>query len=388
MNVSAIIPVYNGERFLEETVSSLVCQTAPFREIILVDDGSTDSTPSIMRDLAAQWTVIKPYFLGSNHGVSHARNFGVFQSASDWCLFWDVDDLADKGLIEAYCTYLQTMEAVGKPADLLFCAAEQIDEQGRSIGTPSRFAEIEPHEFPGYLFVRNPIVTASGVLIKRDVFCRLGGFNEELTHSEDYDLWLRVSERHVICYLDRVLVKVRRHAGNASARMQSMLDGERRVLSKYSLEKIRQTIFERRLPEERNAADFASVAFRLGHWQEGWDQLNAVIALSDSVAFYKGIYAIKHREIKAAADWFRQAVEINPNHWAAQNNLACCLWLLGSKQEARDVLTQICEKNSAYLDASRNLELMSRGVDAGYFSRLHITWRELRSVLTVYREHE
>lgn len=386
MKIAVIIPVHDGERFLEEAVDSMLNQTLPPHEIIIVDDGSLDRTPAIIKDLSDRHANVKPYFLESNRGVSFARNFGVERAQSDWCLFFDADDVASPGLLESYSRQLNEWGSENKMTDMIFCATQQIDEHGKEIAGPSRFYQVEPKETQGYLLVRNPIISASGVMIKRNVFRLIGGFNAELRYSEDWDLWLKVSMHHSVRYLDYVLVKVRRHSGNASSKLNKMLDGEKQVLSQFSLNEIEQAINARNLPADRNAIDFASVALRIGYWKEGMERLKLVKDGSDSLFFHMGLFALKQARLQEALNHFDHAIRLNPNHLAAQNNKACCLWLLDSKLEAENLFRHINLQFPEYMDASRNLERILRFEQPPTIDDFNFTWRELRKVLTHYSE--
>lgn len=385
MNVSAIVPVYNGEGFLEESLHSLLAQTVPLSEIVVIDDGSTDGTAVLLRSIADRYPAVRPAFLQKNHGVSYARNYGVQQARGEWCLFWDADDLADPGMLAKYRDSLDHCAAAGMAVDLFFCASVQIDENNRPISGEDRFIEIDPSEYFGYLMVRNPI-KVPGVMIRRQVFEALGGFDLKLKYSEDWDLWLRVAESYAIRYVDEVLCRIRRHSGNASARLQNMLDGEKQVLTKYEPETIKQAIFRRKLPADRNRIDYAAVSYRLGRWEEGFRMLEQIVEPSVSLFFYRGLYYVRKEEYGKAAELFQSAVHLNPEHFAALNNLACCHWLTGKKKEAITLLKKIVGRNPAYMDAAGNLQALEFAGMTVDQSQLRFTWRELRKVLTVYQE--
>src|SRR5690606_11996704 len=102
-------------------------------------------------------------------------------------------------------------------------------------------------EILGYLFVRNPIISTSGVLVRREYFLRTGGFDPTLRHSEDWELWLRLAKLGGFAYLDEPLVKIRRHKSNTSGKVRLMLESERKVLRRYDFNIIKEAIMQRDL---------------------------------------------------------------------------------------------------------------------------------------------
>ena len=388
MDYSAVVPVYNGEKYIVRTLLSLLGQRHPPMEIIVVDDGSTDGTAGILRDMAKACNRLRIHSLDENGGVSRARNAGIEQAAAPWCLLFDADDLADPDLAAVYAKEWTATRREGREPDMMFCATIQIDGEDRVIGGEHRFRPVSPDEMLGYLFVRNPIVSCSGVMVRRDAVLSLGGFDPALRYSEDWDLWLRMAHSHDIRYVDRVLCRIRRHGGNASSSIGRMLSGERQVLSRYDLSFIKAALFRRRVPASRNWIDLAAIAFRLDRWEEGLHYLERADEPSSSLDFYKGLYHLQAGRHGEAAEWFFRAMRKDEGHAAAANNYAGCMLMLGRKEEAAALLKELTRAWPAYMDAARNLRLaLPEGGDESPPS-VRFTWRELRSVLTVYDEKE
>ncbi|MFN9913603.1 MAG: glycosyltransferase family 2 protein, partial [Pirellulaceae bacterium] len=106
--VSVVIPVYNGETFVFDTINSVVNQTYSNIEILVVDDGSTDATASIVK------SIVDPritYFHQANSGVSRARNFGMLQAHGSFIMFLDADDLLHPGFIEQRICFISSCNA-------------------------------------------------------------------------------------------------------------------------------------------------------------------------------------------------------------------------------------------------------------------------------------
>ncbi len=235
--VSVIIPVYNGRKYLGETLESVLNQTAPAAEIIVIDDGSTDGSGDLARSFGAAVQVISR----SNQGISAARNFGASLSTSQWFAFLDADDLWGSENLAR-----QTAEIAAHPgADLSYCgrmilrvapgAASFTSEISRPMPTPA--------ELDGVLMDRCPFTPCSAI-IKRESFFAAGGWNSRFDGAEDWNLWLRMSAlgaRYVYC--PEYLVRYRIHDGSISQNALETLTVMLRV--------IEETIFPRMTSFER-----------------------------------------------------------------------------------------------------------------------------------------
>ena len=124
MNISLIIPIYNASSFLSSTLEALLSPYYPSIEIILVDDGSTDASPSICDDYAAKDERIKVLH-EAHHGVAHSRQVGLEVTRGEYILYVDADDTVEPGMIvDMY------QEAVTKKADLVICDYRELTHEG------------------------------------------------------------------------------------------------------------------------------------------------------------------------------------------------------------------------------------------------------------------
>ncbi len=387
MKVSVVIPCYNSERYISQTIDSVVSQTISPLEVILVDDQSQDGTLDLLRRKEKQYKgLVKITELQKNQGASYARNYGAKQALGDYILFMDADDLAEPKLIEKYCSRLEEINTEEKGQyKLCYSAYIQIDENDCVISEISRGIQFEPGETLGYEFVRNYILSTSGVLVKKDVFTTLEGFNENIRYSEDWDLWLRLAGITDFAYVDEPLIKLRRHGNNLSSKVAKMLQGERDVLRQYGLEYIRKAIYRRKLSIEHNTIDYVSILFRLDHWNEGSLELKKLIDHGYdfyNLYFYLGLYYLKNREIEKALDYFLKTINLNKDHSAALNNAGALLLVQGNRQAAREYFSSALRYFPNYLDAGYNFELLAREFIT--IEDLKFTWRELRKVLLIY----
>ena len=251
--VSAIVPLFNGEQFISESIESLLSQTCPIDEIIVIDDKSTDQGLEKVQKLAEANQTIKLLRNSSNKGSSHCRNIGIKESSGDYVLFLDQDDYLCANFNDEVRNYLrkqQSNEIVGIHTSYFI-----IDENGDN-STEYSDKQIQPDEFLGYQFVRNRILSNSGAVIKKNVFEKAGLYDESLKFSQDWDLWLRIGRIGTFCYLDKALTFIRRHSKNTSARIDGFLTDEKRILEKYDLEFIKKTISSRNPPHRRKHERF------------------------------------------------------------------------------------------------------------------------------------
>jgi glycosyltransferase involved in cell wall biosynthesis len=192
--ISIIIPAHNMEHFLQATVESVLRQTHPAHEIIVVNDGSSDGTGLVIESFRGR---IRDVALSPNRGVSAARNAGAAVATGDWFLFLDGDDRLFPGALEAFSA------CIGRTAaGVIFGRVEQLD-----IHTGLR----RERTFPGSAgdppypakrnFFRSVIASPGAAIIRRDVHSAIGGYEKPWQPTEDRDYWLKcgVTTRFEFC---------------------------------------------------------------------------------------------------------------------------------------------------------------------------------------------
>lgn len=188
-NVAVIIPVYQGESFLAKTLQSVACQTILPRELIVIDDGSTDATGDIVESFIKAHTELSVLFLRNPHqGPGAARNAGIMAADSDWIAFLDSDDhwFPDK---------LKKMYAATKanPECNFFChneAIKHLDNSEAVVNYGYGFSYDKP--LGKQLYLKN-FFSTSAVVCRRELLLKFGGFDQKLKSAQDYELWLRMS---------------------------------------------------------------------------------------------------------------------------------------------------------------------------------------------------
>lgn len=211
--VSVVIPVYNNENTIIETLSSIFCQDYKNIEVIIVDDGSTDKTPYILEQYKGAAKIIHQ----SNAGSAVARSQGIINSKGKYIAFIDADDLWVPWKISAQVKFLERHQDTG----MVYNA--WIEIQGPSEGLPftvpsqiDQLQEIE-EEGSGWLYTKllmECIIHTSSVLISKEVCDDVGPFDTGLRRGQDYDYWLKVSQRTKIAKLKSVLSAYRIHANS------------------------------------------------------------------------------------------------------------------------------------------------------------------------------
>jgi teichuronic acid biosynthesis glycosyltransferase TuaG len=178
--ISVVIPIYNAESTIVETIYSVINQTFAPLEIILVDDGSSDSSIETVNQLFSKEIsdgFIYIYYQ-ENGGASKARNLGVNKSNGNWIAFLDSDDIWEQSKLKEQVFCLRQ----NKDCKII-ATASNISNIGSS--TPFIFIKYE------HLLFKNYFATSS-VMLYREVFMNIGGFKEDLRFSEDYNLWLNI----------------------------------------------------------------------------------------------------------------------------------------------------------------------------------------------------
>jgi glycosyltransferase involved in cell wall biosynthesis len=205
---------------LRETLSSVVSQTTVPAEVVVVDDGSTDETPDVVREFAGAGPTITLLKLPHTNRRGPMRNAGVAACTSPLVTFLDSDDLWRPTRLE------RQLEEWARPPDseFAFCNACRFNEAG-IIGSPWLPTDVQ---LSGYILgdvLEEPVAGGSTLMVTRQAFERVGGFRD-LRLNEDYELTLRLAARYKASYVPEPLVLVREHAGRTTlaGRELPMLD--------------------------------------------------------------------------------------------------------------------------------------------------------------------
>jgi len=194
MQISVVIPTYNRYELLKRALESVFAQTYLPNEVIVVDDGSSDTTKNILND----FPTIK-YLYQENRGVSSARNLGIKHAKNEWIAFLDSDDEWHREKLQEQVNY-----HVENPAILMSYTDEKWIRNGIEVKIPKKFKKIGKDAFVENIEHCN--IAPSSTLIHKKLFASVGLFDEALEVCEDYDLWLRVTIQHNISLIDKKLI--------------------------------------------------------------------------------------------------------------------------------------------------------------------------------------
>lgn len=230
--VSVIIPTYQRANIVSEAINSVLAQTYKDYEIIVVNDGSTDKTPEVLKQFGDQITVIHQ----ANKGLSAARNTGIRASQGDYIAFLDDDDLWANHKLETQIPILDSQEKIGLIySDMLFFKGQDVSENSYNKLYPTPRIQCLWN-----LFYLNYIPVPT-VVVRRKCLDEVGLFDETLTSCEDYDLWLRIIAKFPVHFVNDLLASYRSSETSMSRNTERMLFNCLRVKEKaFNNPQIRQ----------------------------------------------------------------------------------------------------------------------------------------------------
>ncbi len=191
---SIIIPTYDRKHFVRIAVNSVLNQTFPDYELLIIDDGSNDGTKEFIREITRRCSSAPEkirYFYQRHHGVSCARNAGIKEARGEFILFLDSDDRFCRRKLERTKIHIEQ-----HPGVKVFHTEEIWYRNGKLL-TPKAY-----HKKPsGFVFphaLKLCSISISTAAVKREIFAAAGGFDPALPACEDYDFWLRVTWRYPV----------------------------------------------------------------------------------------------------------------------------------------------------------------------------------------------
>jgi glycosyltransferase involved in cell wall biosynthesis len=206
--ISVVIPVYNGEKTIRETIDSVLNQTFTDFEIVIINDGSQDATSEIITSIKDDR--IK-FFSYSNSGVSASRNRGIAKACGEFIACLDADDLWTSDKLEAQLKALQD----NPQAAVAYSWTDYIDESGQFL-YPGSYITLSGDVY-AELLVKNFTENGSNPLIRKDALLQIGGFDEALFGPEDWDLFLRLASRYHFVAVPRPQILYRICANSTSS---------------------------------------------------------------------------------------------------------------------------------------------------------------------------
>ena len=263
MKISVIIPTYNRKKTLARAIQSVINQSLSPFEILIIDDGSNDGTEEWVKE---NFQNIK-YIYQNNRGVSSARNIGIENANGDWVAFLDSDDewLSNK-------LHEQVKAIESNPKIKLFHTNEIWVRNGVRVN------QMKKHKkYGGYIFEKcldMCRVSPSSVLIQKEVFDNIGVFDESLRVCEDYDLWLRITSKYPVVFLDVPLIY--KYGGHAD-QLSKVNDG----IESYRIQSLEKIINSGFLSDEQKVLAVNALVNKMKIYSKGLKKRKKLDALQD-----------------------------------------------------------------------------------------------------------
>jgi glycosyltransferase involved in cell wall biosynthesis len=197
--LTIIIPTYNRLPFLKSALKSVFCQTYRRFQLIIADDGSTDGTGDNVQSLNNSDENLRYLRLPHCGMPGKVRNAGARLATGDFLAFLDSDDLWKPEKLARQIAFFE------EHPDMMICHTREIWQRGEKIVSQAG----QKHRRSGYIFadaLKKCIIGPSTVMMRRELFEEFGGFREDLEIAEDYELWLRITAKYPVGYIDEPLV--------------------------------------------------------------------------------------------------------------------------------------------------------------------------------------
>jgi glycosyltransferase involved in cell wall biosynthesis len=209
--VCVVIPAYNSEATLLRALDSVAAQTFHATEILVVDDASSDATPTVAK--AYRGATVTVISLRTNVGAAGARNQGIRAASADLVAFLDADDEWLPTKLEKQVQLI----LANQNSTFCSCGSSLISPDGKDLGDIYRGQAVTTGPEAWKALLKDNYVTTPSVLVWRRHLVALGGFDESLKIAEDQDMWIRLAERGGLSYVPETLVHVHERKSSLSA---------------------------------------------------------------------------------------------------------------------------------------------------------------------------
>jgi cellulose synthase/poly-beta-1,6-N-acetylglucosamine synthase-like glycosyltransferase len=227
--VDVIIPAYNAANYLSAAIESVIAQTFEDWRIVLVDDGSTDSTAEIAAGFVQRLGQKLKYIHQSNHGLPAARNAAIRNSTAEFLALLDSDDIWLPCRLAESLKFFDSHPKVG----LTYSSVAFVDEAGevlQTFDTPQKYAEgnIAP-----YIYMRSVQLPCPTITFLRKCVEEVGLFDETMRATEDRDLWFRIALKFEVGFIHKVLAHYRTSPTSMSTDQDRMLRAQLQFIQKH-----------------------------------------------------------------------------------------------------------------------------------------------------------
>lgn len=369
--ISVIVPVCNGERYLRESLESVLSQSHRDFEVIVVDDGSSDKTREIISQYEGKYSYFKTVYHSENKGVSAAKNSGIAASSGELLVFAAADDIQEKERLEVSIRALEE----NPDLDMVFVDCQMIDSEGNflnrrkgyPIGMSSENAIL-------YQLKRNYLWSGLVMLRKTPEIW----FDETIPNAVDYELFLRVLLKSAtLGIINSPLLRYRVHESNISGNAKLSGKSVEKILQRLDFDKIFMDLTKKYDQDEVRVA-IGGALLTSGQYERALSFLKDIelrsILLIEGL-FTQGISYYKLGRIQESLDIFKTAQRASPEDAAILNNIgALSMVLNGEKEAACQLFEKALSLRPGYLDAISNIKC----VEDNTFHSLRITEKPLR----------
>jgi glycosyltransferase involved in cell wall biosynthesis len=296
LRISVVIPTYNHGTFVRHALASVLGQTVPASEVIVVDDGSTDDTAAVLRTYDnGRVRVIRQ----ANRGVAAARNAGAATATGDLVAFLDSDDVWMPAKLESQVSRFVAAPELG----LVHCGLDEVDGRDRLIRR--RLDGMEGWVAEEMLLFRRGVIFGAGstAMVSSVAFRAVGGFDERLSTAADWDFCYRIARRYPIGFVKEALVRYRLHGltmhMNVRAMERDMLRGYAKAFSEGdpALRKLRRRAYG------KLHSVLAGSYLEVGEYRAGISHaVKSVVWTPGSVGYFAGYPLRRLRRFVAALE--------------------------------------------------------------------------------------
>lgn len=308
---SVIIPLFNKADYIEKAIESVLSQTMPDFELIVIDDGSTDSSlERIGRFTDTRLQIIHQ----ANAGVSTARNNGAAFSRFDYVAFLDADDWWDERFLEEMKPLVTQFPDAGLHGSNYYVVKNGHNTPAQ-IGLPFGFSKGYIDYFTVYAKTFWVPINCSFVVVKKSIFSQQNGFNSKLKFGEDFDLWVRIALLHKVAYLNRFLAYSNQDADTANRALGMDKCWEPAEHVTFNLAHLAEN--EKTQPVIKNLLDGLRVRSLIPYRLNGWypNDVRTIIShveLNNQPSYYRFVYqwplpVVKaYFRIRQLGSWLKQ----------------------------------------------------------------------------------
>jgi glycosyltransferase involved in cell wall biosynthesis len=380
--ISAIVPVYNCEKFIETCLESILAIDCSNLELIVIDDGSTDRSrdkiDTFLRDNSKRVSGYKFIKNHTNKGISYTKNIGLSKSTGKYFFIAGADDIQKTERVKIPLRYLLDNPDV----DVVYFDCEIISENGSQISEKRGYPIMMNNENAIlYQLMRNHFW--SGMFLANSRV--KNSFDQNLSSGVDYDWYFHnYFKNNVIHFIRDRLIKYRIHTKNTSNNYKKSSENVLKILNKYDFKSLFSVLMNENNPIKVKIA-FAWYYLTVKDYESSLQLAASVQSLTDTFErnFIIGICFYLLNDFEVAQEKFENLYSENPSDCSVINNLAVCLSRTNSElEDIKSLLNLALDLNPHYLDAKNNL----KDVKDGKLKNLRITKKPLRDQI-IHAKH-